>query len=132
MPRRSARGSYFYRVPWKGAPRPSQAAPPPQVLLHLQWTWTLLCASQGGTRNRINALSELDNLTDAQIVQRLDVAPRLSDDEHGLGVNAISRITGTVVAKAAQDCEEDADHPSEAIRLDDPLKPSPSSWSSSK
>ena len=62
--------------------------------------------------------SDVDDLTDAQILDLLKVAPGLSVESNGLGANSIWHLTDGTVAKEAQDIDEDVEPPSEALALD--------------
>ena len=62
--------------------------------------------------------SDVDDLSDVQILERLKAAPKLSEESNGLGAKSIWHITDGTVAKEAQDIDEGVYPPSESLALD--------------
>ena len=64
-----------------------------------------------------NKLSDIDDFSDDEILQRRQTMPKLASSITPLGGHSIVRITERTVVKSAQDFEDDVEEPSESLAL---------------
>ena len=64
-----------------------------------------------------NKLSDIDDFSDDDILQRRRTMPKLASSITPLGGHSIVHITKQTAAKSAQDFEEDVEEPSESLAL---------------